>query len=236
MARTIVVGDVHGCADELDALLAEVGFGAGDCLVLTGDLVGRGPEPRRVVRRARELGARAVRGNHEDRLLRWRSGRTPAPPPRSLRPLLDDPRQQLDDGDWAWLQAMPLWIGLPEHEALVVHAGLAPGVPLADQQPHVMLNIRCLREGNVPDARRGEALWATSYRGPPHVLFGHNALEQAQLHPWATGLDTGCVYGGRLTALVLAAGARLPGPAERARWLTSVPARQLYVPIEGRMP
>ena len=49
------------------------------------------------------------------------------------------------------------------------------------------------RWSDEPDAG---PLWGTVYVGPPHVIFGHNANTKPQLHPWATGIDTACVYGG----------------------------------------
>ena len=231
MRRTVLVGDVHGCADELDELFARVGVGADDQVVLVGDLIGRGPNPRGVIALVRKTGARAVLGNHEDRLLRWRAAPLADPLPRSLRPLVTDPKQRLAVDDWELVAGLPLWLELPEHGVLVVHAGLQPGVPLGAQERHVLLNIRCLRPNGKADARRGEELWAKSYQGPPHVVFGHNAAREPQLHPWATGLDTGCVYGGRLTALVLDAGEPVPALPSRAGALASVPARRAYVPI-----
>ena len=232
MSRTVLIGDVHGCADELSELLTLVAVGPLDRVVLVGDLVGRGPDGRRAVELARTVGARAVRGNHEERLLRWRTAPDTERLSRSLRPLVTEPSQRLGTEDWQFLASLPMWLELPEHDVLVVHAGLQPGLPLAEQQRHVLLNIRCLGPAGEPDTGRGEQLWARSYQGPPHVVFGHNALAEPQLHPWATGLDTGCVYGGRLTAMVLAAGEPVP-PLERRRdVLLSVPARRVHVPIE----
>src|SRR4051812_26914666 len=63
MGRTIFVGDVHGCRDELAALLDRTGFGRGDRLVMVGDLVVRGPDPRGTLALLREVGAVSVRGN-----------------------------------------------------------------------------------------------------------------------------------------------------------------------------
>ena len=71
MGRTIIIGDVHGCARELSDLLGYVGASSTDTIVFVGDLVVRGPLPHEVVSIARSLHAVAVRGNHEDRLLRW---------------------------------------------------------------------------------------------------------------------------------------------------------------------
>ena len=90
----------------------------------------------------------------------------------------------------------------------------------------------------APDGQRGQAvsvLWGKRYSGPPHIVFGHNAAPGLQLHPWATGLDTGCVYGGRLTAMVLADGQRVPGTiAARRDVLVSQPARRVWYVPENR--
>jgi hypothetical protein len=88
--------------------------------------------------------------------------------------------------------------------------------------------MRCLDADGDPIEKRGDALWGIRYPGPPHVVFGHNAMTDPQIHPAATGLDTGCVYGGRLTALVLAEGAPPPPAKDRAAALVSVRARRAY--------
>lgn len=70
--RAIVIGDVHGCIDELDELLRTLQYKPGEDLVyFTGDLIDRGPSPVGVVRRAREIGAFSVMGNHEEKLVCW---------------------------------------------------------------------------------------------------------------------------------------------------------------------
>ena len=231
--RTIIVGDVHGCRIELEALLDRVAFASGDRLVFVGDLVARGPDSLGVLDVVRRTGAIVVRGNHEQKLLDWRRfraawirGEGAAKPPiarmhrdiaRSLRPV-----------DWTLLETSPLSLALPEHGALVVHAGLMPGVAVHAQSPQTLMRIRSVR---VAGSRgKGETkLWGACYAGPPQVIFGHNAAPGLQLHPWATGLDTGCVYGGRLTAMVLANGQRIPrGLAARRAVLVSEPARRVW--------
>jgi hypothetical protein len=223
MGRTVIVGDVHGCLDELSELLDRVAFGEGDRLVSVGDLVVRGPHPGAVVDLAIRLGARAVRGNHEDRLLRAR-----ADPTRRMGAAAAETAGALGVRHWSFLEALPLWLDLPEHGVRVVHAGVRPGVPIERQAPRTLMYVRCLDRSGEPDEQRGDALWGARYHEAPHIVFGHNAAEDPQIHAAATGLDTGAVYGGRLTAMVLAAGAAPPPPADRLDVLVSVPARRRY--------
>lgn len=69
--RVFVVGDVHGCVDELNSLVEELNFNpATDQLILAGDITSKGPDSTGVIRRAKELGALCVRGNHDDKVVR----------------------------------------------------------------------------------------------------------------------------------------------------------------------
>jgi hypothetical protein len=220
--RTILVGDVHGCRAELEALLGKIGFAPGDRLVMVGDLVVRGPDPAGTLDLLTSLGARAVRGNHEDRLLRCRAGTASAGPAQEAA------MAALALRHWFFLASLPLWIDLPDHGVRVVHAGVVPGLPIERQAPRALMWMRCLDADGDPIEKRGDALWGARYHGPPHVVFGHNAMERPQIHADATGLDTGCVYGGRLTALVLADGQPPPPARDREAALISVPARRAY--------
>ncbi len=243
--RTIIVGDVHGCRSELEALLDRVAFASGDRLVFVGDLVARGPDSLGVLDIARTTGAIVVRGNHEQKLLDWRRarhawmhGEAAAKPPigrmhrdiaRSLRPV-----------DWTLLESSPLFFDLPEHGARVVHAGLIPGIAFEAQSPQTLMRIRTVR---VPGVKRGRlrtkpknVLWGAAYEGPPQIVFGHNAAPGLQLHRWATGLDTGCVYGGRLTAMVLESGQRIPRVlAARRALLVAQPAERIWFAPAARV-
>ena len=75
MDRTIVVGDVHGCREELEELVRVCGWRPGERLILAGDLVAKGPDSRGVVARAREWGALGVLGNHDAHVLHLRDVR-----------------------------------------------------------------------------------------------------------------------------------------------------------------
>lgn len=230
MARTILIGDIHGCRYELEDLLDEVAYVRGDRVVSVGDTVVRGPEPAQTLEVLRSVGAIAVRGNHEDRLVRWWEARRSRHPP-AIGEMTRKTARALSTQDFEWLRSFPLWIDFPQHYVRVVHAGVEPGVPMEDQDPHTLMTVRCISRAGEPVSKRGDALWGHVYTGPPHVVFGHNARPEPQIHLWATGIDTGCVYGGKLTAMVLAEGQHAPRPESRGDVLFSVRARKAYVKI-----
>ncbi|HEY6560673.1 MAG TPA: metallophosphoesterase [Polyangiaceae bacterium] len=228
MSRTIVVGDVHGCAAELELLLEKLAISTADRVHFVGDLVARGPDTRGVLRIVRTLGARAVMGNHERRLLAARASRQLG----EKAPLLGQAHlalmHELDDRDWALIESLPYYLDLPEHDLRILHAGVVPGIAIEEQDSFWLTHLRSVDDRGKPSDRSSPERWAKRYEGPPHVVFGHDARAGIQLHPWATGLDSGCVYGRELTALVLEPGQTPPPAAERVRSLVSVPARARY--------
>jgi predicted phosphodiesterase len=216
--RTLIVGDVHGCLDELLALLAAAGRTPDDRVVLVGDLVAKGPKSAGVVRWARESKADAVLGNHDAHVLRAARG-----DPRVGR-LHRAVAETLSAADVDWLGSRPLWLrldGVADRPYAVIHGGLVPGIPLEQQTRDHLLNLRSITAEGEPSKRIVEAPWASLWKGPEHVVFGHDAVRGLQRHSFATGLDTGCVYGRELTALVLPAGE-----------LVSVPAARAYAPMK----
>ncbi len=221
MQRTIVVGDVHGCLDELRDLLSACGHTGSDRLVLAGDLVVKGPDSRGVVQLARENRALAVLGNHDAHALRARD--QAAAGEAGLKPERQQVVDTLAPADWRYLETLPLFLRLgPEEEGApdtaVVHAGAVPGIALERQSREHLTALRSIKRDGAPSKRIEGTPWAALWTGPERLVFGHDAVRGLQQHPMATGLDTGCVYGGRLTALLL--------PERR---LVSVPARRVYV-------
>jgi hypothetical protein len=96
-------------------------------------------------------------------------------------------------------------------------------VPIEAQSPDLLMNMRTLRPDGTGSRRPDDGvLWGARWPGPELVVFGHHATAGLQRHPHAVGLDTGCVYGGKLTAYVL--------PDDR---FVSVPARQVYAPVDA---
>jgi hypothetical protein len=203
---------VHGCLAELEQLLTTLGASSADDVVLVGDLVAKGPDSQGVIQFARERGLRAVLGNHDAHLLHVRHPEPGHEPKGEHRKIAET----LGPADWAWLETRPLTLELPEHRMRVVHAGLVPGVPLEQQRREDLLNLRSITSDGRPSKRANEGVpWASVWRGPEHVVFGHDAVRGLQQHPFATGLDTGCVYGKQLTALVMPEGKLVSVPAKR---------------------
>ncbi|MGE0324629.1 MAG: metallophosphoesterase [Polyangiaceae bacterium] len=235
-ARTVIVGDVHGCSEELAALRKLVGAAPGTRWVFVGDLVARGPDTLGVLRQVRELGARVVLGNHEDRLLKVRDARARRKKPPHLGPSHAEVYESMSAADWQVLDRMTPFLELPEHAVVVVHAGIDPRLELTKQRLDVLTRMRSWEQAKAPGERQPsdrfrEESWAASYTGDTHVVFGHNARLGLQLHPHATGLDSACVYGGRLSALVLEPGERPLEVSQRTSQIVSVPARASYFSV-----
>ena len=215
--RTFVIGDVHGCLDELRALVAAAGVTDDDDVVFVGDLVAKGPDSAGVVAWARERGAAAVLGNHDDHVLEARAG-DPHGKEERLKVAAS-----LSKADAAWLAALPLWVRLAPagKPHVVVHGGMVAGVPVEKQARDNLLHMRSVTADGQPSKRIEGVPWGALWTGPEHAVFGHDAIRGLQAHPHATGLDTGCVYGRELTGLLL--------PAHK---IVSVPARRAYAEIK----
>jgi hypothetical protein len=235
MARSIFIGDVHSCAAELAELLSAVAVTDDDRVFFVGDLLSRGPDPIGVLRLFRALRARSAIGNHEQRLLAARHARLLGEPGPKVGSSHAEVAALMDDADWAILESMPLWVDVPENDVRVVHAGLVPGIPFEKQDPWLLTHIRSIDERGKPSEKWG-TLWGSLYQDEPHIVFGHNARQRPQLHPHATGLDTACVYGGALTALVLPEGVAPPPVATRLDAMVSVRARRAYSDYGRELP
>jgi Calcineurin-like phosphoesterase len=202
--KVIAIGDVHGCIDELRDLLRQCDFRPGDLVVFLGDLVCKGPDSIAVVQMAREIGAIGVRGNHDFEVVRWHQAIKSGVDP----PVFGSEHYQiaacLSKADMNWMHSLPWYISSKDLSALFVHAGFVSGIRLAKQNPRLMMNMRSiLPDGTVTSKFFNNWPWARLWDGPQTVLFGHDADRGLQQYEHAIGLDTGCVYGGRLTACIL---------------------------------
>eukprot|EP00571_Detonula_confervacea_P003115 CAMPEP_0172318866 /NCGR_PEP_ID=MMETSP1058-20130122/36065_1 /TAXON_ID=83371 /ORGANISM="Detonula confervacea, Strain CCMP 353" /LENGTH=1029 /DNA_ID=CAMNT_0013033787 /DNA_START=371 /DNA_END=3460 /DNA_ORIENTATION=- len=202
--RVIAIGDVHGCIDELKALLKKCDYHPGDAIVFLGDLVCKGPDSLSVVQMAREVGAIGVRGNHDFEVVRWHQAIKSGADPPVIGSEHYYVASALNTADLKWMYSLPWFISSSHLNALFVHAGFVSGIRLAKQNPRLMMNMRSiLPDGTVTSKFFNNWPWARLWDGPQTVFFGHDADRGLQQYEHAIGLDTGCVYGGKLTACIL---------------------------------
>jgi len=119
----------------------------------------------------------AVRGNNEQKLI---TGRAECP--------------DLTDNDREYTASLP--VAVSWDDALVVHGGINPRVPLVEHTIEDLLTMRLI----APDDEYEQPYWFKHHGESPRVFFGHTVLRDPFETQWADGLDTGCVYGGQLTA------------------------------------
>lgn len=197
--RRIFVGDVHGCVEEFLALLQRANYepDRGDVVCCVGDMLRKGPSSLEVLRLCRSKDFLCVRGNHEEKLLRDRAA-------GSLSSDDSAWTSQLTEEDWNWLLELPYSIDFPMDHILVVHAGLVASKALEEHTPLELTTMRYVldKEGiaRAPVDASAER-WVKQWHGPRTIVFGHDAVSGLQVEPFAFGLDTGAVYGGKLTAL-----------------------------------
>ena len=229
-----LIGDVHGCADELEALLDALGYAPGDDgvrrhpegrrVVFLGDLVDRGPRVVDTLRIAMSMveagSAFAVPGNHDVKLVRALRGRN-VQPRHGLQQSLDElagqtPELRARVADF--LDGLVSHLVLDGGRLVAAHAGMR-----AEMQGRASGRVR---EFALYGETTGETDefglpvrydWASEYRGEAAVVYGHTPVPRAEWLNRTINIDTGCVFGGRLTAL------RWP-----ERELVSVPAARVH--------
>lgn len=215
--RTILIGDIHGCIDEFSELVDALSYNKEtDRLILLGDLIDRGPDSVAVVAKAREMDLECVMGNHEHAFLKWYRSAGSQIDVYDRRPYYT----QFSDADVNYIHRMSSYIHIPEQKTVVVHAGLRGGVPLQNQLKDDLFYIRymdsdkkfiSLKKINRLGKEATDAhFWTDNWYGPDSVVYGHNvhSYEEPLITEVAPGvkcygLDTGCCFGGRLTAMVL---------------------------------
>ncbi|MCK7558371.1 polynucleotide kinase-phosphatase [Chitinophaga sedimenti] len=229
-----IIGDIHGCYTELVQLLTKLGYRKQDSLwlhpegrkpIFLGDLVDRGPDSPGVLRLVMDLvksgNAYCVPGNHDVKLLRWLNGRNV-----QVRHGLEQTAEQFSHVTGEFKAEVRDFVdGLISHyvfdggNLVVAHAGLR-------EEMHGR-SSGAVREFALYGETTGEIdefglpvryNWASEYKGKAVVVYGHTPVPLPQWLNRTIDIDTGCVFGGALTAL------RYP-----EKELVSVPAEKIYV-------
>lgn len=236
MGRIVLIGDIQGCIDEFRSLIDAVRPDSYDKVILLGDLLDRGPDGAACVRFARDNGFLSVVGNHDDKHWRWRKhqqrvemGLQPDNPVRLSDAQRAD-NDRMSDDDIEWIGSLPPMIQFAPGY-LAVHGGFLPTrrKPWQEQKRAEMMRVRWVKEDTGGFCAIGEdkyeqpqgcVYWTTVWDAPENVVYGHNvlSLDRPTIDygrnrpgvPAGSGdcysLDTGCCFGGHLTAMILEAG------------------------------
>lgn len=248
-----IVGDVHGCLSELVLLLVKLGYSLvrardedarefwrvkphpeGRRLVFVGDLCDRGPDTPGVYRLVRDAVARGlafcVLGNHDDKLLNWLTGK-PVNPSHGRQQSIDQFEREppeLRARVAEFIAKLPSHLVLDGGRLVVAHAGLK-----AEMHGRVSGKVRAFALYGDTTGESDEfglpvrLNWAAQYKGRASVVYGHTPVLSAAWENRCACIDTGCVFGGALTALRWPEQQFVSTPADRAY---AVPKRPLAGP------
>lgn len=205
--RIIFIGDIHGCYEELVEMLDKLAPSTDDVVISVGDIVRKGPHAIRCLRLWQERGYHAVLGNNEARVLEHSSF------PANFFTRADVREIAIRRDLVRYLRTLPIAIDVPEQNVSAVHGGFFPSMTLTDETVEAnrydLVRMRYLRRDGDTWKRvskgkeqPGDVKWADVWTGPRTVVYGHTPVREPTFTKHALGIDTGCVYGGKLTAAV----------------------------------
>ena len=199
LKETFIVGDVHGCFNELMLLLEKAKYSPKEHrLILVGDLINKGPDSFKILKWFRKTKTETVIGNHEIKFIKAVESN------QALPPSLEQLKKQMGTKlyDWIeWIKTWPLYI--ETEDFLVVHGGVIPGEHPSQSKPEYLINIRCWDAETKTIHSSDYPAWHEFYTASKLVVYGHWAKQGLKVKNNSIGLDTGCVYGGQLTGVWL---------------------------------
>jgi Icc-related predicted phosphoesterase len=209
MSKLIIYGDIHGCYDELVQLRKKIKPKKNDIEVCVGDVVTRGKHSIKTLRYLQKNNIKSVLGNHEDKLIRYlnhqkKDKKNPITLDEDERGIVDN----LNNNDIEFLQDMPIFMKFGN--IVILHGGLQNHHNLnsiSKKTQAKILRMRFLDEEHnfVSFGREDESsiFWADIYDGKQgFVVYGHQKFAEPKINNNSIGIDTGCVYGNKLTAVV----------------------------------
>ena len=209
MNRLIVYGDIHGCFDEFVELRNSLDIQSGDIEACVGDILTKGKDSLKTLRYIQKNNIQSVLGNHEDKLLRFIEHSQIS----KINPItLDEDEQSiindLNSDDIQFLKNLPLFIR--QESLTIVHGGLLNNQQLKNiskKDKGKLLRLRYIdQKGNFisyGEEDENSHFCAVLYDGNEgFVVYGHQTFEEANISTNSIGIDTGCVYGNKLTAVI----------------------------------
>ncbi|MBU4486480.1 MAG: metallophosphoesterase [Candidatus Delongbacteria bacterium] len=196
--RTLIIGDIHGCYDELQSLLEKFDPNDNDKIFSVGDVINRGPESKKCIDLLKQLNVKTVMGNHEYWYLKTFPFTDNSITSSNFRRLEIEERLE-------WIKSLPFY--LITDDFIIVHAGFDPAIAFKDNSHETFVSVRTLNHTESP--------WFDGYCGTKHIYFGHWAKRGLFFGKNVTGLDSGCVYGGKLSGYIIEENRLIQAPAKK---------------------
>ncbi len=211
MKRVIVYGDIHGCLDEFKDLREKIGIKSGDLEICVGDILNKGPYlGGEMISYLQDHHIRSVVGNNEAKAIKQYKQYKKAGEEylKSLRAFEIATVLSLRDDDFLFLNSLPLFIKVKN--LTILHGGLTPSMDLENLDASLKKEITLIRYLNkeflpIPwsDQENRYKFWTEVYDGREgFIVSGHHPFPKPKIDKYAVNIDTGCVYGGKLTAVV----------------------------------
>lgn len=213
-----IIGDIHGCYNELVTLLNKLGWQTdvqghyfhpnGRKLCFVGDLVDRGPNSPAVVRLAMGIIQNKrgywVKGNHDDKWARYLNGNNVKIShgiKETIEQFKDEPKEFLYAVN-DFIDSLPIYALLDDKKLMIVHAGLRENLHGQATERAEAFALFGKPSGQYDE--NGYPIryrWQDDYNGKTTIVYGHVALEEVEEVNRCIDIDTACVFGGKLTAL-----------------------------------
>lgn len=209
MSNLIIYGDIHGCYDEFISLREKINPQKNDIEVCVGDIITKGKDSLKTLDFIIEHNIQSVLGNHEDKIIRYLGHQqSDKKNPISLDKDEQNIVQNLSQKHIEYLQSMPLFLRF--ENIVVLHGGVQNHMILENitkRDKDKILRLRYLDKDRnfVSFGKEDEnsVFWADVYDGNQgFIVYGHQWGKEVKINEFAIGIDTGCVYGNKLSAVV----------------------------------
>ncbi len=209
--RVIVYGDIHGCLSEFVKLRKKIKPKKNDIEISVGDFLNKGPKSLKTLRYIEKNGILSVVGNNEEKIVKLytRYKKNGKKAFVGVRESEKELVEQMGRRDYHFLKSLPHYLKIDN--LTVVHGGIRLGLKLnkhlskEDRQSLTLLRFynKALEPIPYSDKENRYKFWSELYNGREgFVVFGHHPFPKPKIEKWAIGIDTGCVYGGKLTAII----------------------------------
>lgn len=209
MNKLIIYGDIHGCYDEFISLRNQINPQKDDIEVCVGDIITKGKDSIKTLDFIIKNNIKSVLGNHEDKLVRYLNHQKS----NKKNPIILDNDEQniidnLTEKHIKFLESLPLFLKFSN--IIIVHGGLTNYINLdnlSKKDKQKILRLRYLDE-NYEFLAYGQEdeksiFWTDIYDGKQgFIIYGHQWLKEIKKSKFAIGIDTGCLYGNKLSAIV----------------------------------